>query len=215
MRILKTLLTLAIVFAPAGLARAATVVNGLTVGIANSGGANGTHFHSTGGDAEVGSYFTFETVRGTSEFDLTGVVAGTATMTFDLKNFGNYGQTKFNGQINVLAYQGDNANANSDFQAASFASGPSFNTTALIVGDTVTLDVTAILAQALTNGYTSLGFRLEAVNPGDHHAVLFNNFQLTVADPVAPQPNGVPLPAAVWAGLALGGAVFARKSKVV
>ncbi len=182
---------------------AVTITDGFTFSVASDFGPNtGTHFHSsTGGDfgnpagiAEVGEYFT-ERVRGLSEYNLAGLVAGPAFVTFDvLDNKGLFFQENdfpFIGNINIVAYTGNQAEDLSDFEAVTIGSVATLSTSSLAVGNVLSFDITTIYNNALTNGLTSLGIRLQvdaATNP-QGGALQFNMFRLTSTDDtVVPEP---------------------------
>lgn len=211
----KLILCTAAAALPLSPAFAQTITNGFTFSVASSGGDNstGTHYHSsTGGDfgnpagkAEVGRFST-EEVRGLSEYNLTGLMnSATAFVTFEVFNdgglFSGVNDTPFTGNISVFAYQGNNAEDISDYQAASlglvgnFAVGPGVN-----VGDTFSFDIASFYNAAITGGQTSLGIRLQAVPLNTtSQAWTFENFRLTVDN----QTNAVPEPG-TWLMLILG-----------
>jgi hypothetical protein len=196
MKIRKTRYTLPAVIAliclfMATAANAAPITNGFTFAVASGSDTSfGTHFHSnTGGafgnpagKAEVGR-FSSEEVRGLSEYNLAGLsAASSAFVTFNVfKAGGLFSGTNdfpFNGNINVYAYQGNNAENITDYEAASLGLVGSFGTAGLLVGSIFSFDITSIFNAAL--GSSSLGIRLQAVplntNGG---AWTFDNFRLT------------------------------------
>lgn len=175
-------------------ADAATITQGFTFSSAtDEGGLLGNHFHSsTGGDfgnpagkAEVGAFFG-EEVRGLSEYDLSGLdAADSAFVTFDvfLRSglFPGENDFPFDGNINVVAYLGNNTEDVSDFQAPTVASVGTFSTTGLSVGDILSFDITSVFNGALASDVSSLGIRLqvaEDTNP-DGGALVFDSFRLT------------------------------------
>lgn len=205
-----------------GLAQAATITNGFTFSVASgSDQNNGTHFHSsTGGDfgnpaglAEVGN-FSSEEVRGLSEYDLTGLVSAVdAFVTFDVWGTGLFSGVNnfpFNGIIDVVAYQGNNAENISDYSAASAGSVGSFSTVGLSIGDVLSFNLTSIFNDAITNGWSSLGIRLQTedtTNGGG--AWVFNDFRLTNTDDTT---NPVPEPATMTIlGLGLAGVALRKR----
>lgn len=197
----------------AGSAQAVVITNGFTFTVADAfTGASGvgTHFHSsTGGDfgnpaglAEVGELESEET-RGLSEYNLAGLVVGPAFVSFRVNQLGGlFGQTNYSGLINVNAYTGNNAENLSDFEAGSIAFIGQFNSTGLVVGDQVSLDVTSIFSTLVTNGASSLGIRLQAAGGTNDTAIVFNDFRLT-SEPV-PAPSAAAL-------LALAGVAARRR----
>jgi hypothetical protein len=199
-------------------AQAATITPGFTFTVADAfTGASGvgTHFHSnTGGAfgnpaglAEVGRLVS-EEARGLSEYDLTGLAASpTAFVTFQVYSLvGLFGQGSYQGPIQVVTYLGNNAEDLSDFEAASTGVAGSFNTTGLIVGNTVSLNITALYNAAIANGDVSLGIRL-ASSPltSENVAFTFNDFRLTTDDQTTRVPEPMSL-ALLLGGLAALGA---------
>jgi len=220
--------TFSAIVAPAS--QAVTITNGFTYSVASSGDQTvGTHYHSnTGGafgnpagKAEVGDFFS-EEVRGLSEYNMAGL--GTATsafVTFDVFKAGGLfsGQNDFpfTGNINIVAYQGNNLEDISDYQAPSIGTVGTFNTAGLSVGNTLSFDITSIFNNAIANGWSSLGMRLQIASGTDPQggAWTFNTFRLTTDN----QSNNqtVPEPASVLGLLAIGalgaGAAWKRKLK--
>jgi hypothetical protein len=199
----------ALAFAFAGAAQAATITNGFTFAVASDGGDTsvGTHFHSnTGGafgnpagKAEVGRYSS-EGVRGLSEYNLTGLsAASSAFVTFNVFKagglFAGVNDFPFTGTINVDGYAGNNTEDIADYQAASIGAVGSFGTGALVVGGILSFDITALFNAALANGDTSLGIRLIADPLNDNGAWTFDTFRLTTDNQtsVVPVPAGLPL----------------------
>ena len=189
-------------------ASADLITNGFTFAVASAGGTptTGTHFHSnTGGafgnpagKAEVGSYGT-EEVRGLSEYNLTGLsTASSAFVTFNVfKAGGLFAGTNdfpFTGTINVFAYQGNNLEDISDYQATNVGSVGSFSTSGLLVGDILSFDILSIFNTAIANDWSSLGMRLQMANwtIENRGAWTFDNFRLTTTDDSS---NNVPEPA--------------------
>jgi len=179
----------------ASMATAAVITPGFTFSVADAftGAAGvGTHFHSnTGGSfgnpaglAEVGRLGD-EEVRGLSEYNLTGLaVAPTAFVTFQVNQLGGlFGQANGTFTIAINAYTGNNTENLSDFQAASTGAVGSFSTSGLVVGNTLSFDITGIYNTAIGLGNTSLGIRL-AQSPllAPNQAIVFNNFRLTTDD---------------------------------
>lgn len=198
----------ALAFAFAGAAQAATITDGFTFAVASGGDTSvGTHFHSnTGGSfgnpagkAEVGRYSS-EGVRGLSEYNLTGLsAASSAFVTFNVFKAGGLftgtNDFPFTGTIKVDGYAGNNAEDISDYQAASIGAVGSFGTGGLAVGGILSFDITALFNAALANGDTSLGIRLIADPLNDSGAWTFDTFRLTTDNQtsVVPVPAGLPL----------------------
>ena len=101
------------------------------------------------GKAEVGNFGSIETVAGLSEYNLTGLsAASNAFVTFDVFSLsGLFRGNSFQGNINVFAYQGNNLEDFSDFQAPSIGSVGSFSTIGLTTSDTISLDITRFSMQ--------------------------------------------------------------------
>jgi hypothetical protein len=212
-------------FIVAGEAQAATLTNGFTFSVASGSNTNiGNHFHSsTGGQfgnpagkAEVGNFYS-EEVRGLSEYNITGL--GTATsafVTFDVFNnaglFYGANDFPFTGDIEVIAYQGNNLENISDYQALSIGTVGTFNTTNLGVEDTLSFDLTSIFNNALTNGSSSLGIRLQSVTNPQGGAWTFDNFRLTT-DNQSTQDVPEPITGLVLAAGMGGAALRGAKSK--
>jgi len=178
--------------------QATTITPGFTYAVASAGdyGTTGTHYHSnTGGafgnpagKAEVGNFFT-ENVRGLSEYNLAGLLTGPAFVTFDVFKagglFAGANDTPFTGTIDVYAYQGNNLEDISDFQAAPTTFVGSFSTAGLVVGQVISMDISSQFASALTSAWGSLGIRLQvdtgspAGNVGSSSAWTFDTFRLS------------------------------------
>ncbi len=144
-------------------ALASSITTGFTYAVASSSGdtSTGSHYHSnTGGSfgnpagkAEVGRYYS-EEVRGLSEYNLTGLLSSSsAFVTFDVYKEGGLftgsNDSPFTGNITVEAYQGNNLEDITDYQAASIGTVGSFaiNPTTNNVGDIFSFDITSILIQ--------------------------------------------------------------------
>jgi len=173
----------------------------------------GSHFHASNEQAvdpenstvvaadvaEVGGFFQLEEIRGPVEFDLTGMaLAESAKLSFDVADVldrelndasvgGLFGQAAYIGDIDVVAYLGNNAEDRADFQASPIGPVGSFNTDGLEAGETIEFDVTSIYNEQIEAGSDSLGIRLQISSsdtiPDD--AISFDNFQLTVV----PEPS--------------------------
>ncbi len=185
-------------------AQAAIITSGFTFAVASDGANNavGHHYHSnTGGAfgnpagiAEVGDYYS-EEVRGLSEYNLAGLANGTAYVTFNVLDdaglFANQNDWSFVGDINVVAYAGNNIENISDYQAASIGTVGTFSTAGLSVGDILSFDISSIFNSAITGGAASLGIRLETATLTDANggAWQFNDFRLTSTDDSTPVPE--------------------------
>ena len=102
-------------------AHAAIVTTTNTQGIASSvafPASTGTHMHGAlGSPSEVGSYSSSEEVRGVAEFNLTGLSARSATLSFTVAEIGssNYSQTGPGSYtIEIVAYSGNNGISTSE-----------------------------------------------------------------------------------------------------
>ena len=200
-------------------AEAVTITEGFTFAVASADGPTvGTHFHSsTGGDfgnpagiAEVGDFFN-ERVRGLSEYDLTGLASGPAFVTFEVLDdqglFPGENDFPFTGDIDIVAYNANNAEDVSDFEAAIIGSIGTFSTSSLVVGNTLSFDISAIYNDALTNGLTSLGIRLQVDDGTDPQggAWQFNMFRLTTTDDTTGGGGGGAVPEPISMALGLMG----------
>ncbi|ALF54888.1 hypothetical protein ACX27_21970 [Nostoc piscinale CENA21] len=181
--------------------KAATVTPGLAFSVSSGPDPNGygVYFSSSTnnpfgnplGKNEVGNYYN-EDIRGLSEYNLAGLsTTSLATVSFNVFQAGGLfsGQNDFpfTGNIKVLSYIGNNAENLYDYQAPSIGTVRTFSTANLAVGDTLSFDVTSIFNNAISNGFSSLGFRLQVddgTNP-DGGALTFDNFRLTTV----PEPN--------------------------
>lgn len=216
-------------FVGAASANAQTITDGFTFAVASGGNAcgTGTHYHSnTGGSygnpagkAEVGRYSS-ECVHGLSEYNLSGLTSSpTAFVTFNVFKAGGLftgvNDTPFNGTIDVFAYAGNNSEDISDYQAPSIGTVGSFNTLGLLVGSTISLDITSIFNNAIAGGQSSLGIRLQRRGETDalSQAWTFDTFHLTSNDQtttVTPEPSTYLLLAS---GLAVMGVVAQRRRR--
>ena len=157
-------------------ANADPITNGFTFAVASGSDTTvGNHYHSnTGGSfgnpagkAEVGRYST-EEVRGLSEYSLSGLTnASSAFVTFNVFKqgglFAGANDFPFTGNINVYAYQGNNTENISDYEATSLGLVGSFGTAGLLVGNVLSFDITSYFNAAIAASDTSLGIRLAAV----------------------------------------------------
>ena len=146
-----------------------------------SGGA----FGNPAGKAEVGNY-SCEQVRGLSEYNLTGLTSSpSAFVTFNVFEagglFNGTNNFPFTGNIEIVAYQANNTEDISDYQAPSIGTIGTFSTAGLSVGDTLSFDVTPIFNNAITNSFSSLGIRLQIASGTDPNggAWTFDTFRLT------------------------------------
>jgi len=173
-------------------ANASNITNGFTFAVASGLDTTlGNHYHSnTGGafgnpdgKAEVGR-FGYEEVRGLSEYSMAGLSSGSAFVTFNVfKAGGLFSGTNdfpFTGNINVYAYQGNNLENISDYEATSLGLVGSFGTAGLLVGNVLSFDITSFFTAAITGSWSSLGMRLQAVPLNtDGGAWTFDTFRLT------------------------------------
>ncbi len=200
-----------IVGAAAPAARADTVTSGLTFTVASGDAVSddtGTlHYLSTStsdppNKAEAG-YTGYEVRSGLSEFNLSGLTPGAAILTFDaFREGGLPGQLPPAIMIEVLAYQGNNAEDLSDFGAVTLATVGTFNTAGLVAGQTLSFDATAAYNLALAHGFSSLGIRLEGRSPSSFVTYTFDNFRLTTEATPTPEPATLLLLGAGLAGVA-------------
>jgi hypothetical protein len=208
-----------------GITQAAIITNGFTFAVAsNSDQSVGNHFHSSTGGAfgnpagiaEVGA-FGAEMVKGLSEYNLVGLTTSTsAFVTFNVFGYGLFPPTNsfpFNGIIDILAYQGNNAENISDFQAPSIASVGSFQTSGLNIGNIFSFDITGIYNDAINNGWNSLGIRLQTNDALNGGAWSFNDFRLTT-DNQSDGPTAIPEPGTLLAiGCLLGSGLMMRNRR--
>lgn len=191
-------------------ANAALITQGFTYAVATDNNQNvGSHFHSsTGGDygnaaglAEVGA-FSSEEVRGLSEYDISSKSnANSAYVTFNTYSNGLFSGTNdfaFDGTVNIFAYQGNNNEDVSDYNAVPTTAVGSFSTTGLAVGDVFSFDILSIFNDAIDNTWSSLGIRLQTEdNTIGGGAWTFNDFRLTTTDDSAavtvPEPTSLAL----------------------
>lgn len=122
------------------------------------------------GHAAIGSYANDERKQGFSEFNLAGMAAGAATVSFRYVSFAasSYSGTTYpaTGTVTLSAYQGDNVASVLDYgQNALVGVVGSFDITAYQPGDLVTLDISSFYNAALAGGWAALGLRLSAVSP--------------------------------------------------
>lgn len=194
--LIRSLLIAAVAGVAAPALQAAVITPGFTFAVASSSDTSfGTHFHSnTGGafgnpagKAEVGAFST-EEVRGLSEYNLAGLVAGPAFVTFDVFSagglFSGTNDFPFTGTIDIYAYTGNNTEDISDYEAAATSLVGSFSTSGLAVGDILSFDITSELATALGNSDSSMGIRLQTNGgrPSNGGAWTFDDFRLTSTD---------------------------------
>lgn len=201
-------------------ATAAVITNGFTFAVASDGSDNttGTHFHSsTAGDygnpagkAEVGRY-SIEEVRGLSEYDLASLSTSPAAfVSFEVYKagglFAGTNDFPFDGSITVFAYDGNNAEDESDYQAASIGTVGSFSTSGLVVGNTLSFDITTIFNNLIGASADSLGIRLAATPLPTGGAWTFDGFRLTSENLTTP-PSAVPAPPILALALLCAGLV--------
>ncbi|QDZ09176.1 PEP-CTERM sorting domain-containing protein [Sphingomonas panacisoli] len=152
--------------------------------------------------------YSTEVVRGLSEYNLTGLTSSpTAFVTFDVYKagglFSGVNDTPFTGPITIYAYQGNNLEDISDFQAAAVATIGTFNVSpgSTPVGSIFSFDITSVFNQAIANNWNSLGIRLQANSLTASQAWTFQDFRLTSNNQTT--GGAVPEPA-TWAMMLLG-----------
>jgi hypothetical protein len=212
--------------ATTSVASAATVTDGLTFSVASSNEDtdNGAFIYDSfsylGGTAEVGlSGGQGRLVRGLSEYNLAGLIAGSAFASFDVYRLG--GDTDdtngfpFTGTLDIVSYSGNNAENISDYQASSLGTISVLETENLMVGDTLSFDISSIYNNALLSNLSSLGIRLQVTNPNDvplkGEGLGFNNFRLTSDGQATAVPTPALLPGLIGLGL---GAWRKRKATI-
>ena len=169
----------------------------------------GDHFHSDDGGsfgnppdlAETGGFSgmgALEEVRGLAEFDLSGQGAASAvTLEFTVLQLGGlFGQGPGVFDVDVLTYDGNNAEDISDFTAPVTDNLGTFNTAGLQVDDVFSFDITDAYNAAVTGSVPALGVRLQASTDPDNDAFIFGEFELV--------PSGVPTTPS-WSLVALVG----------
>ncbi len=201
-------LVASIITLAAGPVAAATITEGFTFAVASASGETsvGTHFHSnTGGafgnpagKAEVGSFFE-EEVRGLSEYNLAGLAAApSAFVTFNVFSdaglFEGDNDFPYFGPIDIVAYEGNNTEDISDYEAPSVGAVGNFDTTGLSIGQILSFEITSIFNEAVMNGDELLGIRLQISGAPNGGAFTFDNFRLTTTDDTS--STVIPLPAA-------------------
>lgn len=207
-----TALLAAILFPACAAYAASSVTPGYTCSVASQGGLPlvGTHFHSDHAGAfgnppdkaEVGSLQSQggdEECRGLSEFNLTGLAPGTATLNFYVYQTGGLfpgmsgNPSPFSGNIAVVGYTGNNADDVADYHVAPLASLGTFPTAGLTAGTLISFNATSFYNSQLSGGSPALGIRLQTtpstVTGGG--AFTFDNFTLTVTS--IPEPTALTL----------------------
>ncbi|MGM3308006.1 hypothetical protein ACSQ6I_18860 [Anabaena sp. WFMT] len=185
--------------------KAAIITPGLAFSVSSGPDPNGfgiyfssstsNPFGNPAGKNEVGNFFN-EDIRGLSEYNLTGLTsAASALINFDVFQKGGLFPAingfPFTGNIQLVSYIGNNAENLYDYQAPSIGTVGTFSTASLAVGDTLSFDVTSIFNSAISNGFSSLGIRLQVDSGTDPEggAWTFDNFRLTTVPVKVPESS--------------------------
>lgn len=166
--------------------------------------------------ARVGSYGALlEWQIGVAEFDLRGLAAGDATLSFHYatgarNDPAGSADRAPRGEITVNAYSGDNVAAVSDYGAPSLGTLGSFDLATRTVGDVFTFDVTSLLSGAVARGDHALGIRLipqYTRQVADFTFTTYDSFVLGVVSAVPEPARGTLL----LAGLGVTGWLAGRR----